>query len=371
MDVNKGEELTILKFEDRASKDPVTFGSSVCLQTPLGFFLSFNSNGELKVEKNVSYDVYHTTIAKLTKWNIYDAKNFKNTNIVTPFDDIVLKSPFGEFFQVQQNDVIGANGKEANENCIFKIVKAGIPFLPDWLFKRPYLNHNNITYQYQGLLNQTGKRQAEERPKPLGSFPIDIQETFLIEDLLYAMSSIEGQYIKRKQVQSIDGTFKSEFSIEPYLPQSTADFSLQFLVNKMLPLCNNHDTIQEFVNIHSQFEFGLVSHALCDAIRILLKEYLLLVTQLDTEFMKSDLTLQKVWFYVQSSLRIMENLKRLTSEAGNKKGGALLNVIYRLMVNSSDKSIRDLFELLLEKSAQPYFSILKKWIFQGILDDPF
>ena len=139
----------------------------------------------------------------------------------------------------------------------------------------------------------------------------------------------------------------------------------------MLPLCNNHDTIQEFVNIHSQFEFGLVSHALCDAIRILLKEYLLLVTQLDTEFMKSDLTLQKVWFYVQSSLRIMENLKRLTSEAGNKKGGALLNVIYRLMVNSSDKSIRDLFELLLEKSAQPYFSILKKWIFQGILDDPF
>lgn len=67
----------------------------------------------------------------------------------------------------------------------------------------------------------------------------------------------------------------------------------------------------------------------------------------------------------------MENLKRLTVEAGNKKGGALLNVIYRLMINSSDKSIRDLFEFLLEKSARPYFSILKKWIFQGILEDPF
>jgi gamma-tubulin complex component 2 len=106
-----------------------------------------------------------------------------------------------------------------------------------------------------------------------------------------------------------------------------------------------------------------VSHALCDAIRALLKEYLLLVTQLDTEFLKSDLTLQKIWFYVQSSLRIMENLRRLTLEAGNKKGGALLNVIYRLMINSSDKSIRDLFEFLLEKSALPYFQILRKWIF--------
>ncbi len=125
------------------------------------------------------------------------------------------------------------------------------------------------------------------------------------------------------------------------------------------------------MNIHVHFEFGLVSHALCDAIRALLKEYLLLVTQLDTEFLKSDLTLQKIWFYVQSSLRIMENLRRLTIEAGNKKGGALLNVIYRLMINSSDKSIRDLFDFLLEKSAQPYFQILRKWIFQGVLEDPF
>lgn len=49
--------------------------------------------------------------------------------------------------------------------------------------------------------------------------------------------------------------------------------------------------IQEFVNVHSQFEFGLVSHALCAAIRIIVKEHLLLVTQLDTEFMKADLTL--------------------------------------------------------------------------------
>lgn len=67
----------------------------------------------------------------------------------------------------------------------------------------------------------------------------------------------------------------------------------------------------------------------------------------------------------------MENLRRLTQEAGNRKGGALLNVIYRLMTNSSDKSIRDLFEFMLEKSSQPYFSMLQKWIFQGVLKDPF
>lgn len=67
----------------------------------------------------------------------------------------------------------------------------------------------------------------------------------------------------------------------------------------------------------------------------------------------------------------MENLKRLVVAAGNRKGGALLNVLYKLMINSSDASIRDLFAFLLEKASLPYFNILKKWIFSGVLEDPF
>ena len=73
----------------------------------------------------------------------------------------------------------------------------------------------------------------------------------------------------------------------------------------------------------------------------------------------------------QNSIRIMDNLKRLAVDAGNKKGGALLNVIYKLMISSSDTSIRDFFAFLLEKSSLPYFQILKKWIFSGVLEDPF
>jgi hypothetical protein len=52
--------------------------------------------------------------------------------------------------------------------------------------------------------------------------------------------------------------------------------------------------------------------------------------------MKADLTLQKIWFYIQSSIKMMESLARLVHEVGNRKGGALLNVVYRIMINSSD-----------------------------------
>ena len=49
---------------------------------------------------------------------------------------------------------------------------------------------------------------------------------------------------------------KLVYEIEPYLDQTTCDFSLQFQLNRMLPICNNHDRVLEFVNIHSQFEYG-------------------------------------------------------------------------------------------------------------------
>ena len=86
---------------------------------------------------------------------------------------------------------------------MFKVVKAAIPHLPDWLFKRPNLNHNNITSQYTSFVEypNSSKRNIADKPQNLGSFPVDIQETFLIEDLLFAMTSIEGVYIKRKEVK--------------------------------------------------------------------------------------------------------------------------------------------------------------------------
>jgi gamma-tubulin complex component 2 len=104
---------------------------------------------------------------------------------------------------------------------------------------------------------------------------------------------------------------------------------------------------------------------------VLLKEYLVLLTQLDTEFVKGNLTLQKLWFYIQQSMRMMENMNKLAIEASDKKGGALLNAIYKFQTITSDKSIKELFSFLLEKASEPFHKILLKWIHLGVLDDPF
>lgn len=134
--------------------------------------------------------------------------------------------------EAKEQDIISANGLEINPACMFKLVKANVPHLPDWLFKRPHLNHNSITSSFVNLVET--KPVKALLPKALGSFPLEIQETFLIEDLLFSFTSIEGVYIKRQ-----NGTWM----VEPHLQQPTCDLSLQFLVRKMLPLCQNHDMI--------------------------------------------------------------------------------------------------------------------------------
>jgi len=227
------------------------------------------------------------SIAKLTKWQLVDAHDTTNRSKLTPFDEVCLKSPFGHYCAMELSGIISVSGPKIQENTIFKFLKANIPYLPDWLIKRPYINHNIITTQYKQIVEPSSQPKLgmpkvlyQEQPKQLGAFPVDIQECFLIEDLLYAMSSIDGVYIKRKH----SPTHSSPFEIEPDYSSPTCDLSLQYLVSKMLPLCTNHDTVLDFLTVHSQFEYGLVSHAVCAHIRTLLQDYLLMVTQLDTEF---------------------------------------------------------------------------------------
>lgn len=101
MEVTNSEEFIILKFEDRESTEPVMFGQSICLVTPGGYFLAFKSDGSLKVENNKRYEDGSNSIARLTKWTIHDVKNVTNKDKVTPLNDICLKSPFGQYCQVQ------------------------------------------------------------------------------------------------------------------------------------------------------------------------------------------------------------------------------------------------------------------------------
>ncbi|KAI8985169.1 gamma-tubulin complex component protein, partial [Pilobolus umbonatus] len=187
------------------------------------------------------------------------------------------------------------------------------------------------------------------------------------------------------------------------------DPSLKHLVEKLLPLSTYYQSINAFVDNYSRFEYGTINHALCAAIRVFLKEYLLFIAQLEHQFETStSFTLQQLWFFSQDTLqnmRILHNLattirkikrdmndsmegedsfeavfKKLNQEdtseevqiPENQKGGAILNILVgKLTSFSGDPNSKKIYTFLLSKASVPYFDILNSWIYRGEIIDPY
>ncbi|EKX37814.1 hypothetical protein GUITHDRAFT_116122 [Guillardia theta CCMP2712] len=162
------------------------------------------------------------------------------------------------------------------------------------------------------------------------------------------------------------------------------------MVDRMVSLCQYYVRVVRFTELRQHYEFGLVNHALCAALQELLKEYLILVAQLEYQFAASKLNLQefsfliekntiitglvqKFWYYVQPAMHTLRALYELVEavESSSKngksasRGGALLNVLHAYANAASGEQYAS------KKSSVPYLEMLEKWIYQGVVQDPY
>jgi len=83
-----------------------------------------------------------------------------------------------------------------------------------------------------------------------------------------------------------------------------------------------------FVEEKSSFEYGQVNQALTAAMRTLMKEYMILVTQLEHLHRQGLLSLQKLWFYIQPTMRTMEILASIGRAAHTRLFVVVLFCVY-------------------------------------------
>lgn len=89
------------------------------------------------------------------------------------------------------------------------------------------------------------------------------------------MLGFEGVYIKKR------GEGRSlNFVIEPYLESASCDPSLYQLCQKIFVLPLNYLIVENYIALNS-IEHGTVCQALTGALRTLIKEYKMMVVQLD------------------------------------------------------------------------------------------
>ncbi|KAI0084948.1 Spc98 family-domain-containing protein [Irpex rosettiformis] len=275
-----------------------------------------------------------------------------------------------------------------------------------------------------GTNNPTSSAKGKGRQESLERVPLEIQEALILEDLLFVLMGIEGTYITYPpdySPEDEDPLQGIRFAVSPSL-----DPSLRDLVERILPLATYYTGITSFIESRSHLDFGLVNHALCAAMREMLKDYQTLLAQLEYAFnTSSQFTLQKLWFYVHPTLHTLSLLYLLTSElataddpggsesgsessseedaeenarnealglGGAKlkavlkeyktgqidgsttipvKGGEVLAILHDRMQNmSGDPAAKELYGALMQAAGKPYVDMVQMWIRTGRLVDP-
>lgn len=254
---------------------------------------------------------------------------------------------------------------------------------------------------------------ASVQPKPLSELSLEAQEAAILEDLLFVFMGYEGQYIRF--AKGYDPHEERDRLAGPtHRILAGLDPSLQDLTMSMLKMATYYTALETFIDVQSREEFGSVNHALCASIRKFLQDYLVLIAQLETQFLTSDaFTLHVLNIHILPTSHMMFQLYSLAHEllkrnalldeetdessdsaddfdqileqlrdggdlmpgnmTGKKicKGGVVLGLITkRLETMSGDPAARALLTTLLRDSSKPYMVMLNEWLHHGSINDP-
>lgn len=235
-----------------------------------------------------------------------------------------------------------------------------------------------------------------------------------MEDLLFAFMGYEGQYIRFAKgfdpTEERDRLSGPGFRILPGL-----DPSLHDLATSMLRMATYYSALEAFVDVQSREEFGAVNHALCASVRKYLQDYIVMIAELETQFLTNETFTVHVLnihtlptshmmlqLYSLAQMLLQKNgllddesdeedddsvedydrvIERLTEGGdlmpGNMsaktllKGGVVLGLItQRLESMAGDPATRTLLTSLLRDASKPYMNMLNEWLHHGAIKDP-
>ncbi|XP_019853680.1 PREDICTED: gamma-tubulin complex component 2-like [Amphimedon queenslandica] len=231
------------------------------------------------------------------------------------------------------------------------------PYVPPWVKDRVYLTSD---YVYPPL-------HSKLPPDPLGGHPLSAQQEIIMNELLNLMQGINGRYLFAKQLKEDQ---KRAFTLD-----RTLDTSLQSLLHRLLPLCTHYSLICRFIEEHSKFTHGTVHQALSASMRGLVREYLLVVAQLETQLKRKELTLQKIWYYLQPCMHTLELLAHIAdtiSRARHCHGGRTLSLLHDITSSLlGDKDGHKLSLYVTKCACSPFFRMLDEWLVKGEVSDPY
>lgn len=254
---------------------------------------------------------------------------------------------------------LACRGRDARARELqFRIVRAGVPFGPDpggWVVS--------------AVPAPVGLR--DDPDTKLAGVSLEEQERLLLEDALFCLLGLDGVHIRKSLGSVVSGRdVLPETRFELLVPEGADASTVQFL-RQILPLCEHHTAVQRFIELQGRYDCGTVNHALCAAMRELLKEFATKVGQLETALRSGGFSIAKLWYHIQPSMDTFALLHRVASHVYGLTGGLVLSGLEEVMSRSSLSAAQDLCEFLLQHAARPYFGMVSRWVYEGRLDDTY
>lgn len=364
-------EWVLLQFSSQKHRGIVYLGDEVCFARELRIEKRKDRFAYLALEPNLNSDmepvIRRVTPGEVTdacKWTLVHADGEMSGKPVQCDMPLLLRGKYHDCLAAgrslwgtavsparRSGKALVCKGRDARvPDLRFRIVRAGIPFSPELAsLSQPSPPPLLLGPEAEGEL--FSQKTFEE------------QEHLLLDDLLYCLQGFEGTFI-RQSSSSTEPIFEVEVP-------AGADTSTAQFVQQLLPLCNHHACVQQFVRQHSKYEYGTVNHALCAALRDLLKEFASKVARWEAAFRAGELSLAELWYQSQASMDTFALLHRITAHVFGQLGGAVLNGIEEVMTKTGLATAQDLCEHLLQQASRPYFDMVSLWVYEGQLQDPY
>ena len=227
--------------------------------------------------------------------------------------------------------------------------------LPVWQFQDSRLF---LQGDYLSQTDRHGTAGVTKSPTPIqNSF---MQAKALVDELLGSFVGLEGNLV--------------HYTAEGSFVVSGCDANLSKLATDLASLSNDFVTVRRFVAAqYPGYPFGRVRQALGAALDVCLQEYLQHISSIESRYHQEgdDFGLQKLAVLVQSSRDCLAILRQVTFVAEHQTGGAMLNALRKLQVESyhGDALGHQLLNRLLGEASRPYLTMLQQWMVDGTLDD--
>jgi len=396
----KHELLTIIPASSSSSTQTSASASASTQHRPIRFhdIISFHHphrNKFLGVRKH-QIGFYRSYRGQAEQWALLPAANANAKSIVGAGHLILLQNELtGELLSSKNHHDVPTGGDKAcltlynfqaemdvngtmdaglqltfgaNETWMLDLVHTPPMPNPNYV-DRPFLSGTYLDYPLRHGHEQDGHAQEQaqahnsnSKGNDLEGYDVCVQDSVLVEEILGALLGLEGNFVKYVNHEFILSCKKLNSNVE-------------CLAKKMLPTATHYVMINSFVSTRLvEFEHGRVSHALCGGIDSLLQEYMGFVTHLDDCFRgtKESVSLSGLWGNLQSCAKTLSILSVVVEVSRLLKGGALLNALEALRQEYlGDDNAKALFQVLLGKASLPYMEMLRGWLKDGNLKDPF